>query len=97
MQIDAQSECTLAKIRTEQENKIFIETLKKKQQRRQQSVKRKRAANKISANPTQSQKQKIENKKRYEKFKVVHPEHKKRRTKVSTVHNDQEDMVESHE
>ena len=61
MQIDAQSERTLAKIRTEQENRIFIDTLKKKQQRRQQSIKRKKAANKISANPTQIQKQKIEN------------------------------------
>ena len=87
----------MAKIRTEQENRIFIETRKKKQQRRQQSIKHNKAANKISANPTQSQKQKLQNNKRYEKFKVVHPEHKKRRTKVSTVHNDKEDVVEPHE
>ena len=94
MQIDAQSERTLAKIRTEQENKIFIDKLKQKQLKRQRSLKRRAAACKISADPTKLLKQKMGRKERYDKFKVVHPKHKKQRTKV---HNDEEDVVEPHE
>jgi hypothetical protein len=84
MLIDVQSERTLTKIRTQQENNVVIEQMVVAQKKRQKSVKRKLAAAKAKSDPTKLLKLRKGNKERKDKFKVVNPKSVRERKKVSS-------------